>query len=60
VSSALFGAIHQRWLAGALAGVVFALVMYRTGRISSAVLAHMAANAAIFAWALALQQWSLI
>lgn len=60
ISSALFGAIHQRWLAGALAGVVFALVMYRSGRISSAVVAHMAANAAIFAWALGAGQWSLL
>lgn len=60
VTSLLFGAIHQRWLAGALAGVVFALVMYRSGRISSAVVAHMAANAAIFAWALGAGQWSLL
>lgn len=60
ITSILFGAIHQRWLAGCLAGVVFALVMYRSGRISSAVVAHMAANAAIFAWAVALGQWSLL
>lgn len=60
ITSVLFGAIHQRWLAGCLAGVAFALVMYRSGRISSAVVAHMAANAAIFAWAVALGQWSLL
>jgi exosortase E/protease (VPEID-CTERM system) len=60
VTSLLFGAIHQRWLAGMLAGAVYALVMYRTGRMSDPIGAHMASNAVIIAWAISQQQWSLI
>ena len=60
VTSLLFGAIHQRWLAGMLAGAVYALVMYRTGRMSEPIGAHMASNAVIIAWAITQQQWSLI
>lgn len=60
VTSLLFGAIHQRWLAGMLAGAVYALVMYRTGRMADPIAAHMASNALIIAWAIQQQQWSLI
>jgi exosortase E/protease (VPEID-CTERM system) len=60
VSTALFAAMHQRWLAAAIAGAVYALVMYRTNRVSDAVVAHMASNALIAAWAIAVGQWSLL
>jgi exosortase E/protease (VPEID-CTERM system) len=60
VTSVLFGVIHQRWLAGMLAGAVYALVMYRSRRMSDPIAAHMASNAVIFAWALYYQQWSLL
>ena len=60
ISSALFGVLHERWLAGALAGAAFAVALYRSGRISGAVIAHMAANALIAAWAIAFQEWSLL
>jgi CAAX prenyl protease-like protein len=60
LSSAAFGVLHERWLAGALAGAAFALVMIRSGRLSDAVAAHMAANAAIVSWALLARQWSLL
>jgi exosortase E/protease (VPEID-CTERM system) len=60
VSSALFGVLHDRWLAGALAGVIFGLVMIRSGRIGDAIIAHGTANALIFAWALAVRDWSLL
>ena len=60
VSSLLFGLMHQRWIAGALAGAVFALVMYRSGRLSDPIAAHMTANAIIIAWAIAAQNWSLL
>ncbi len=60
VSSALFGAMHDRWLAGALAGVAFALVMVRTNSLSGAVVAHMVANLLICLWALVFAQWSLL
>lgn len=59
VSSLLFGAIHGRWLSGALAGIVFVFAMVRSGKLSGAVIAHMAANALIALWAVAFSQWSL-
>ena len=43
-----------------LAGLVFALVMLRTGRLSDAVVSHAVANALIFGWAVALRDWSLL
>ncbi len=60
VSSALFGIMHQRWLAGAMAGCVFALLMIRSGRIGDAIQGHVAANATIFAWAILMRQWTLM
>ncbi|MGD9802611.1 MAG: exosortase E/protease, VPEID-CTERM system [Hyphomicrobiaceae bacterium] len=60
VSSLLFGCLHDRWLAAALAGAAYALVMLHRGRLGDAILAHGISNAMIFAWALAFRQWSLI
>ena len=59
-SSLAFGLMHQRWLAAFLAGAVYALLMYRTKRLSDAIAAHVASNAAIMVWAVAAQQWSLL
>ena len=60
VSSVLFAALHERWFAGGLAGVVFAIALYRSGKIGGAIIAHMAANALIALWAVAFKQWSLL
>lgn len=60
ISSALFGVLHDRWLAGALAGAVFALALYRTGKIAGAIAAHMSANALIAFWAIVFGQWTLL
>lgn len=60
ITSVLFGALHERWLAGALAGAVFAVVLYRSGKLISAVASHMAANAVIAFWAIVMGQWSLL
>jgi exosortase E/protease (VPEID-CTERM system) len=59
-SSLLFGLMHQRWIEGALAGAVFALLMYRSGRLSDPIAAHMTANAVIVVWAIAARNWSLL
>ena len=59
-SSLLFGLMHQRWIEGALAGAVFALLMYRSGRLSDPMAAHMTANAVIVVWAIAARNWSLL
>jgi CAAX prenyl protease-like protein len=59
LSSILFGAMHQRWFAGALAGMAFALALYRRGRLSDAIIAHAAGNAFIAAFVLISGNWSL-
>ena len=52
-SAALFGLLHERWLAGAAAGLVFGLVFLRRDRLADAIAAHAAANAVLAGWALA-------
>ena len=59
-SSALFGLLHQQWIAGALAGAGYALALYRNGRISDAITAHVTTNALIMLKALAIWRWGLI
>jgi exosortase E/protease (VPEID-CTERM system) len=60
VSSVLFGAMHGRgWLAGTLAGLLFALALRRRGRLIDAVLAHATANALIAGVVLATGRWWL-
>lgn len=59
-SSLTFGLLHQRWLAATLAGAVYALLMYRTKRLSDPIAAHAVTNLAIVIWAVAAQQWSLL
>lgn len=60
VTTAGFAALHSRPIAAAIAGVVFAAVMLRRGRVFDAILSHAVANALIAAAALATGQWSLI
>jgi exosortase E/protease (VPEID-CTERM system) len=59
-SSLAFGALHGRmWLAGMLAGVVFALVAKLRGRLGEAVAAHATANLLIAVWVFARGDYSL-
>jgi len=60
VSSLLFAALHGRWMAAAAAGVVFAVVQLRRGRLADAVIAHTTANLVIATPAALLGDWSLI
>jgi len=55
ISSLVFGALHERWLAATAAGLVYALIQIRGGRLRDAVLAHATTNATLAAFALALQ-----
>src|SRR5262249_19753250 len=58
-SSILFGALHPRWfLVGTLAGMLFALALYRRGHLWDAILAHATANAVIATYALSTGDWS--
>lgn len=58
VSSIAFGLLHGReWLAGVLAGLVFAAALLRRGRIGDAVIAHAVANALLAAWVMQAGRW---
>ncbi len=59
-SSILFGLLHgQRWIAGTIAGLIFASVVTRRGRFGNAVIAHTTANALIAVAVLAFGHWDL-
>lgn len=57
VSTFLFVLAHTQWLAAAIAGVTYALLYMRTGRLWTAIVAHAVTNAALAAWVLATKQW---
>ncbi|SLN28491.1 Transmembrane exosortase (Exosortase_EpsH) [Roseivivax jejudonensis] len=59
-SAGLFAALHGRPVAAGVAGLVFALVMLRQGRLSDAIVAHASANLVIAGAALLSGDWSLI
>ena len=57
ISSALFGFLHDQWLAGMLAGMIYAAVYCHRGRLSDAVIAHATTNALITVVALSSGHW---
>jgi exosortase E/protease (VPEID-CTERM system) len=60
ISSVAFGILHgERWLAGTIAGAIFALVQLRKGKLGDAILAHSVANALVAAWVLGAGDWNL-
>jgi exosortase E/protease (VPEID-CTERM system) len=59
VSSILFGALHGRWLAGTVAGLLYAFAVRRRGNLTDAVVAHATTNALIAAHVLITGSWSL-
>jgi exosortase E/protease (VPEID-CTERM system) len=60
ISSIAFGVLHgERWLAGTLAGMIYALAMMRRGRLGEAAMAHATTNALLAAWVLSTGQWQL-
>jgi CAAX prenyl protease-like protein len=59
LSSAAFGLMHgQHWLAGILAGLVYAGVLRLRGRIGDAVVAHAISNLLLAVWVLFLGDWA--
>jgi exosortase E/protease (VPEID-CTERM system) len=59
-SSVLFGLMHgDRWIAGTVAGALYACASLRKGRLGEAVAAHATTNALLAAYVLAFQRWSL-
>jgi CAAX prenyl protease-like protein len=59
VSSLAFGLLHQRWILGTFAGLLFAAATIRRGRLSDAVVAHATANALLSAFVLLTGNWGL-
>jgi len=60
VSSLGFGLLHgDRWLAGTLAGLIYAFAFLKRGRIGDAVVAHATTNALLAVWVLAGGKWYL-
>jgi exosortase E/protease (VPEID-CTERM system) len=58
-SSILFGALHVEWLAGTIAGMIFALAVYRRGSFSDAITSHSVANGMLAAYVVATGRWFL-
>lgn len=59
-TSLLFGALHQRWLSGAVAGAVFAITLYRSKTLAGPIAAHVVANAVIAFYAVAAEDWDFL
>ena len=60
VSSVAFGLLHgDRWLAGTLAGLIYAVAFLRRGRIGDAVVAHATTNALLAVCVLLGGKWDL-
>jgi CAAX prenyl protease-like protein len=59
-SSLLFGALHEAWVAGTLAGLAYALVLARRGQLGDPVVAHATTNALLAGYAVATGSWSVM
>lgn len=57
-STFVFVLAHTLWLAAAIAGLAYAWLYIRTGRLWVAVIAHAVTNAALGVWVLATGNWS--
>jgi len=58
-SALAFGLLHRRPVAGTLAGIAYALIYRRRGKLADAVVAHATTNAVLLAVAAALGWWDL-
>ncbi len=58
-TSILFGLLHDAWIAGSLAGLVFAAVRVRCGNVLDAIAAHAVANTGVTLWVLSTGQYTL-
>jgi exosortase E/protease (VPEID-CTERM system) len=60
ISSIGFGLLHgDRWLAGTIAGMIYAFAMLRRGRIGEAAAAHAVTNALLAIYVLVTGNWQL-
>ncbi len=59
IAAAAFGLLHDRWVAGAIAGALFGLALRRRGQVADAVAAHATTNALLLGWVAATGRWDL-
>lgn len=59
ITVAMFGAEHNEWLAGLLAGVLYNWLLYRRKNVGWCVVAHAVSNAVLAAWVLIHRDWKL-
>jgi uncharacterized protein len=57
VSTFVFVLAHTLWLAAAIAGLIYALLYMRCGKLWCAVLAHAVTNGALALWVVKTGQW---
>lgn len=60
ITAGLFAILHDRWMEAFVAGLVFSWIMAQRKNVADAIAAHMAANAVVFAYALATMQMHII
>ena len=60
-SSLWFGALHGHfWVIGTLQGMAYALALYRRGRVTDAIFAHIVTNVALISYALSTGHWAAV
>ena len=57
ISVALFGAEHNQWFAGIVAGLLYTLLLYRTTSLFDCIVAHAVTNFLLGLYVLWFQQW---
>ena len=58
-SSILFGILHGEWIAGTIAGMGYAIALYRRGAVSDAIAAHMTTNVLLTFFVMFTGNWFL-
>ncbi len=57
LSTFIFVLAHPQWLAAAVAGLAYALLYKRSGKLWTAIVAHAVTNAALAMWVVSNRQW---
>lgn len=60
ITTALFALLHDRWIVAAIAGLIFAGLVWRSRNITDAILAHGVANGLIALFAFATGAWHIL
>ncbi len=60
LSSFAFGLLHGAWVAGTVAGIIYALVRLKTKHIGDAIVAHGLTNALLAVYAMVTGAWSVL